>query len=532
MASGEAIFDVKATAPVNNTNLIYRHVTPTSPPRLSPLEGFMPRAYVRQIFCFLTTNPQAVGTLSRGLFGLARDVPYVLSRVISDKSRTTGSGVAISTPCQSPEDIFSWHDLSQSIDYATLKAGHFAPGAFLAPGVIPPDTLPPYPASPAVFLARASLVHGGLILCVAVHHVVTDITGFDALLKIWAAYCRGGSSRDVGFDVSWMDRSPLFSVTESSSSGAPMPELLHIKTPEETIRGTRPGTGTEKKNYQTGIFYFPRRHLRALKEAVNLHVAEQEAGSWVSTSDILSSLLWNTVIGAQEHTDSEEAVTHKDTRVSTLSFPVQFRAALRPELPRNFLGAAFLMTSARVPHEDVRLISSRFGNNSVASTALEQGVTPQSQADVDVEGLARSVVDISALAKAALAIRRSVQGIDDAAVREVLAYLEAHPGIANPKAPLVLGPPRCEAGGSATSVVSWADQCVYKLDWGDAVGPCDTVRLAKMAYKRDPIVLPHIPSCDGDGGGVEVIMSYEADLMQRVMEWPVMKQFATLLCLS
>ncbi|KAI1272893.1 hypothetical protein F5Y07DRAFT_378726 [Xylaria sp. FL0933] len=503
---------------------------PTSPLRLTPLERLMPRAYVRQIFCFPTTNPQAVNTLSRGLSGLARDVPYVLSRVISDKSGTTGSDVAISTPCQSPEDIFSWHDLSDSVDYATLKAGHFAPDAFLAPGIIPPDTLPPYSASPAVFRARASLVRGGLILCVAVYHVVTDVTGFDALLKIWAAHCCGESSHDIGFDASWMDRAPLLSATESSSSATPMPKLLHIKIPEETMGGAKPGTEKEQKNYQTGIFYFPQRCLRALKEAVNVHVAEQQPGSWVSTSDILSSLLWNTIIGAQEHPDSEKAVDNKNARISTLSFPVQFRAALRPELPRNFLGAAFLMMSARVPHEDVRLISSRFGNDS-ASAALEQGVKAQSQADTDAEALLR-FVDVSALAKVALAIRRAVQGIDDAAVREVLAYLETHPDMPNPKAPLVLGPPRCEVGGSATSVVSWANQCVYELDWGNAIGRCDTVRLAKMVNKRDPIVLPHIPSRNGEDGGVEVIMSYEADIMQRVIEWPIMKHFAMLRCLS
>ncbi len=70
------------------------------------------------------------------------------------------------------------------------------------------------------------------------------------------------------------------------------------------------------------------------------------------------------------------------------------------------------------------------------------------------------------------------------------------------------------------------------LTGGDAVGQCDTVRLSKMAYQRDPIVLPHIPGLNGDDGGVEVIMSYEADVMQRVIEGPVMRLFATLRCLS
>ncbi|GAW21905.1 hypothetical protein ANO14919_114320 [Xylariales sp. No.14919] len=483
--------------------------------RLSPLEGLMPRAYVRQILCFPTTDSQAISALSRGLSGLARDVPYVLSRVVNDTS-----GVVISGPCHTIGDIFSWHDLSASINYATLEAGSFAPGAFQTHGIIPPDTLPPHPASPAVFRARASLVDGGLILCVAVHHAVTDITGYDALLKIWAAHCRDGSSLDIAFDPSWMNRDPLFPEAGSSPTFAPIPDLLHTVTPEESARRTGgPRVGETAQNYQTAIFHFPQQHLRALKDAVNEYIASQEPGSWVSTSDILSSLLWKATIEAQEDSflNTSETATDEDTRMSTLSFPVQFRSVLRPPLPRGFLGAAFVMTNARVPHKDVRLISSN-------SKSTVQGQESEVEAGM---GVLANAVDISVLAKVALAIRRSIQRINDAAVRGVLAYLEAHPGT-NPEAPIILGPPRHDAGGSGISVVSWADQYVYGLNWGDAVGRCDAVRLPKMGYKRDPIVLPRMSS----DGGLEVIMSYEAGVMQRLIEGPVMRRFAVLRCLS
>ncbi|KAI0449872.1 hypothetical protein F5B21DRAFT_27384 [Xylaria acuta] len=512
------------------------------PIRLSPLEGLMPRAYVRQIYCFPTSNTAAISTLSRGLVGLARDVPYILSRVVPDLP-VTGSAVAVGTQCHSPDDTFSWCDLSDSIDYAALKAGYFPPAAFLTPGIIPPDTAPPYPASPAVFLARASLAKGGLILCVAVHHVVTDITGFGALLKIWASHCRDGSSRDVGFDASRMDRGPLFSSSGSSSDSpnlASMPKLLHVRTPEEHM--TRPAgrsqagqvAGTGQRNYQTGIFYFPHQRLRALKDAVNAHIVSQEPGYWVSTGDILSSLLWSAILEAEGTSSSlldtnGVVVTEKnDTRTSTLSFPVQFRSVLRPPLPRDFLGAAFLMANAKVLHGDVCLISRSRTNSEPATQDQESKPVLQTQTEAEI---AVNSVDIPALAKVALAIRKSTQGIDDAAVREVLAYLEAHIDI-NPEAPIILGPPRIEAGGTAASVVSWADQHVYELEWGDAIGRCDTVRLPKMGYERDPIVLPRVPSLDGDNGGLEVIMSYEENAMQSLIESAIMRRFAVLRCLS
>ncbi|KAI1758313.1 hypothetical protein F4782DRAFT_20543 [Xylaria castorea] len=508
------------------------------PMRLSPLERFMPRAYVRQIYCFPTSNPSAISTLSHGLIGLARDVPYILSRVVSDKPGT-GSAVAANTQCHSPDDIFSWHDLSASIDYDTLKAGHFPPSAFLAPGVIPPDTIPPYPASPAVFHARASLVKGGLILCVAVYHVVVDITGFDALLKIWASHCRNSSSREIGFDASWIDRGPLFSASENWSNPsihAPMPKLLHTRTPEELAR--RAGlsqagqvAGSGQKSYRTGIFYFPHQQLRALKDAVNAHITSQEPGSWVSTSNILSSLLWSAILEAEGNfglLNIDEAVTDNDTRTSTLSFPVQFRSVLRPPLPQDFLGAAFLMTNAKVLHRDVCRISRTRTNSEPGARDQKLKLVPQAQIEAD---RAVDSVDIPSLAKVALAIRKSMQGIDDVAVRQVLAYLEAQTDI-NPEAPLILGPPRYDAGGSGASVVSWADQHIYELSWGEAIGRCDTVRLPKMGYERDPIVLPRVPSLNGDSGGLEVIMSYEESAMQRLIEGPIMRRFAILRCLS
>lgn len=518
--------------------------SPTSilppPVLLSPLARFMPQAYVRQIYCFPTANSYAVNALSRGLSGLAHDVPYILSRIVRDKPGT-GSGVKVSTPCSSVEDIFSWHDLSGSISYAALKAGCFPPGAFLAPGITPPDALPPYPDSPAVFLARASLVDGGLILCVAVHHAVTDITGYGALLKIWAAHCRHGSSQGIGFSASWMDRAPLFlsSVglpSPSNSTSTSMPDLLHIATPEtpaQPVAQFQAGQGAEvkQKKYQTGIFYFPQQQLRALKDAVNKHIASKEPGSWVSTNDMLSSLLWSSIVTTEEsscHPSAKKAVTDEETRISILSFPVQFRSVVRPPLPNDFLGAAFLMTNAKVLHKDVCLISRSRTNSK--STSRDPELKLELHANADEEALTK-FVDIPALARVALAIRWSTRKVDDAAVRRVLAYLEAHPDI-DPEAPLKLGPPRHHAGSSGTSVVSWADQRVYELDWGDAIGRCDTVRLAKMGYERAPIVLPRVPPLDGDNGGLEVIMSYEEHTMQRLIESLVMRHFAVLRCLS
>ncbi|KAJ8125783.1 hypothetical protein O1611_g7853 [Lasiodiplodia mahajangana] len=304
-----------------------------------------------------------------------------------------------------------------------------------------------------------------------------------------------------------------------------MPDLLHIATPEELARSKARSHAAGQRKYQTAIFYFAQKQLRVLKDTVNKHIVSTYPKSWVSTGDILSFLLWSSIIEAQGCLNSsiaDKPVIDEDARISVLSFPVQFRSTLHPPLPRGFLGAAFLMTSARVLHRDVCLTSRSQANSEF--TMRDQG--PKAEVETSLDS-----VDISALARVALAIRRSTQGIDDKAVRQVLAYLETHPEI-NPEAPLILGSPRYYAGSSGASVVSWADQCVYELDWGNVIGRCDAVRLSKMEYERDPIVLPRVPSLNGDDGGLEVIMSYEQGFMQRLIECPVMRQFAVLRCLS
>lgn len=487
----------------------------------------MPNVYVRQICCFATPNSSAIRVLSRGLRGLAQDVPYILSRLVRDTS-----GLALSAPCRNPEDLFSRHDLLDSISYAALRSASFPPGAFLSPGIPPPEALPPYPESPVVFAARATLVDGGLILCVAVHHAVTDITGYGALLKIWASHCRRrdapSPSHDIGFDASWMDRGPLFPASAGSSHSSdpipmPLPDLLHIRTPEEEAARAARRSRSAPEEFQTGIFYFPQKRLRALKDAVNAHIASRGPGAWVSTGDILSSLLWSAIIGAN---GTEEVLSDEAARTSTLSFPVQFRSVLRPPLPGGFLGATFVMTTAKAPHRDVCLISRPRPNSDSVAPSPELKAELQTGAETPV-----GFPNIQALASVALAIRQSTHGIDDAAVRQVLEYLEAHQDVI-PEETLILGPPRYEAGGSWTSVVSWADQCIYELNWGDNIGRCDAVRLSKMGYERDPIVLPRVPGLNGGDGGLEVIMSYEKEIMQRLIESPVMRQLGVLRCLS
>ncbi|KAI1460352.1 transferase family-domain-containing protein [Annulohypoxylon moriforme] len=440
---------------------------------LSPLDKLMPRGYVRQMLCFPSTHTEIAHTLKAGLAGVVADIPYLLAGIITSEDR---KHVSLGESYQSLEDLYSEEDFSDTIDYAAIKHQHFPPSAFTIPGIIPPDTQPPFPNPAPVFRARLSLVKGGFILCIAVHHCTTDITGFGALLKVWASHCRVGTSTAAGFNPTWLDRSSLLERSNASHRPVPpsVPRLLHVKGPDELARLA--SSVSPPSDLTTGIFFFPQKVLRALKHAVNNYMISRDAEGWVSSGDILTALLWSAIVAAESNSTNN----HKDS--NTIGFPVNFHSQLNPPLPPDYLGAAFIMTTATASRGDLISLSSFTG-------ALNNG-----------EPLDSAL--ISKLADIAYIIRASLHSIDEESVRDVLVYLDTAPK----DHPLITLGPRHDG----VSIVSWADQSIYGLDWGDIVVTCDAVRLPKLAYKRYPIVLPRIPANNaGDEEGLEVIVSFD-----------------------
>ncbi|KAI1470881.1 transferase family-domain-containing protein [Daldinia caldariorum] len=474
---------------------------------LSPLDKIMPRGYVRQIFLFPSTHAYILDTLRKGLGGVVNDVPYLLSGILVGEDP---KHVSLSDPYQTLEDLCYEQDLSDTIDYAAIKEQHFPPSALAVPGIIPPDTQPPFPSPAPVFRAGVSLVNGGFILCVAVHHCTTDITGFGALLKIWASHCRAGTTAGAGFDPSWLSREALIGRSNSHNSIAPtsMPKLLHIREPDKHARRTG-SVQSPPSDLTTGIFFFPQSKLQALKHAVNEHIASQDGTGWISTGDILTALLWSATLAAEQQVSvSAPGVAAEQKSTHTIGIPANFRSRLNPPLPPNYLGAAFVMTAATAPRADL------------ISFATESAYPP------DYGQLDSALV--ATLAVLASTIRASLRSVHEQSVRDVLVFLNLneaskdHPSI-------TLGPRH-----DGISIVSWADQGVYELDWGEVVGRCEAVRLPKLASKRYPIVLPRIPSglINGEEGGLEVIVSFDRQvLLEFEQSWPIRK-FATVRCRS
>jgi hypothetical protein len=405
----------------------------------------MPRSYITQVLCFPSSTPLAPQILKDGLAGTLADVQYLACEIVEGNS-PKGS-VMLSETSQSLDDLFQVKDISATTDYCSLKAENFSPlsldGLDIFHTNLSVSDVGPLP----VFRATLSLVRNGHLLCVSVHHSTTDITGFGALLKIWASYCRTGSSRSIQFASNWLDRGRL-SITPTDASPR-CPEFLHA----QNIPTTREDPASiEFADMESSILIFQRERLEGLKAEV---IGRLPRGmSWVSTGDILTAVLWSAIVSVELQDDANlarnTAFLEKDEHA--IRIPVNFRSRYIPPLPRDYLGAAFGVSLATARESDLKHIAAGPDN----------------------------VIFLSSLARVAAAVREAVNLVEGGNMRSVVGYLAAQKDLTN----IQLGPHR-----SIPSIVSWADEGIYDLDWGK-IGNCEAVRLPRLKNKRYPIVLP------------------------------------------
>ncbi|KAK8080236.1 hypothetical protein PG997_008054 [Apiospora hydei] len=410
---------------------------------LSPLDWLMPRAYIRQMLCFPaspsapaspTANQNVLAesdiarTLQDGLVGTTVQVPYLLSRVVS-LTHPHGA-VGLSVPYQTAEDLFDVRDVSRDYNYTALKCAGFPPDV-LGRGGFAPETSSS--DEEPVFRARLSLVEGGFVLGVAIHHSTTDITGFGALLKIWASNCRrlhnrpGNGNELPLLDAAMLDRAAvrdLGSGVPGSDIPSMIPPVLFFQDGEPI---PKPAAVRPPSEFMTAIFYFSRTSLEQLKVlAANRLPSVVADVSWVSTSDVLTALLWSAVVAAE--TPPPSPTSQNDaTSSSTISIPVNFRSRCEPPLSPDYLGAAFGRAAASAPiHELMSMLASTNDHQQQEETGAEM-----------------------LLVKTAATIHRSIRDqVSVQSIRAAMAYTAAQPDITWVK--------RRPADG--ISMVSWADQ--------------------------------------------------------------------------
>jgi hypothetical protein len=393
-----------------------------------------------------------------------------------DGSLPKGS-VALSKPYQTLDDLFSFTDLSASMDYTTSKLGNYDPASLSAVNEFSINTNSGNENAQPVFRAHLYLAQTGYFLCIKIHHSTTDITGLGILLKMWASHCRIGRSGPVHATKSWLDRSVFWEVC--AETPIDLPDLLHYKATNSYSGDQGKGGVTDMV---TSIFTFSDHELNFLKTEV-AKILPVNGIRWVSKGDILTAILWSSIVSTELSVYESSISTNKSTQRSmhAIRIPVNFRRSYVPPLATNFMGAAFGVSFATAKEADL----------------------------VNIALCNDNELFISALARVSGAIREAISRVNARSMRDVVQFLVAQKDITN----LKFGPK-----DTNISIVSWADEDVYGLDWGREIGFCDAVRLPKLRTRRYPIVLPRLPN-----GNLEVLVSFEKQIMDRFKLIKVMR---------
>lgn len=483
---------------------------------LSPLDSVMPRTYIRQTLCFPCPpiQPESVAYwLREALEITACQVPYLQSCVAHLKHPYRHGAKALSSPNQTPEDLFNVQDCSHNWSYEELKSMWFPPSSLRE--FQPEIPRPCAEDREVVFRARLTLLSGGFMLGIAVHHSTTDITGLGALLRLWAANCRDLQASDhepaahaieeqadrlvkIGLPsgmVNMLDRDlvkTLGSGVASSEIPSTVPQVVPFPY-DDQIQGP-PGTVTASPSptFISAIWYFSAHSLLRLKAAVTARLRDVANDiPWVSTGDILTALLWSAVVAAEPPPSS--MVDDKVLWPSTIYIPVNFRGRCEPPLSRNYLGAAFGRAIVTIPAHEL--------------LSLAGGATGLRQYELK---------DTMILTRTAAAIRRAIAGqVTAQSIRTAMAYLASNPIL----------DPTGRRRSDGISMVSWADEGICGLSWGPFVGRCEAVRPAGMTGRRYPIVLPRLAD-----GGLEVFLSLEATAMERFGNSSLLKELGEVRC--
>jgi len=148
----------------------------------------MPPTYTRVFLTFTTSeHGPAIAALKSGLHSTCQQIPYLMGNVRPTAGRKGFLEISWSDDSSSP-NLLELKPSDQIPTYSELKAQgmpvHYLRGEIspVSPWI---DISSPKTAAP-VLAASYTKLDGGLVFCIAVHHLVMDGTGVGELIRLLA----------------------------------------------------------------------------------------------------------------------------------------------------------------------------------------------------------------------------------------------------------------------------------------------------------------------------------------------------------
>ena len=527
---------------------------------LSPIDNTMPRTYAPPSL-LLFPIPQsgidtAVDTFHEGLRIILHAMPLLTGSLRSHSTPQMGA-VAVTSPWRTVDEIWRLREMRgrTRYDYSELRRRGF-----------PTTMFPMWDFSilefytdddPPVMHVQVTLIDGGLVLALCVHHSFADGTGTNAILRIWASCCRG-EVVDEGLQSQVLSRPSVLESNEivplehfpeytyeakagtrgfqSNVKSIEERKSWHmryrlISAPAKKIQAflklliIKPAaivfTKYQSLRISSRLLWFSRAELKRLKESA-MEVIDDDSDQkqpWFSTLDALAAMMFCCVTQARLTARTRgpliEALqkkrTVKENLWTKMTDWLRHRLLPAPPHPPASQISAQLLTTVNVrkychPPVSPDYIGNFFLFRNVQAPILD---------------LLPSIDNISSLA---LRLRRTLRDIDATYLRGAAAAIRSVPDVSRVG---VSGGPCPEL---CLGFSSWREQDICRLEWGPGIGErCERVRTCEFYFDGLVIVFPEhecSPEAErNDAGGLEVFLSLNKGAMKELERDPFFNRF-------
>ncbi|KAF2102082.1 hypothetical protein NA57DRAFT_73519 [Rhizodiscina lignyota] len=286
---------------------------------------------------------------------LAKAFPWTRGRVllhVPEEEKNTSSGT-YSVTTERPNEIIRFEDVTTSLpSYEEILRAKvpitMIPPEILAPREGLPSHVDPSKDDVSALDIQVNLVNGGLLLCFASNHNVTDMNGQGQLIRLFAR----ALSHDEPFtkqqvEIGNIDRREFL---PRLKNGEKAPGFEHLFGPSKLGQNTWGAAGPPAS---WKMARFPSEKLKVLKELASrknysmiVNGTTSAGPEWISTNDALSAFLWQRITAARAN--------HLDTKDSTnLVRAINSRKRLQPQIPEEYMGHFVYGTLNSFPIEEI-----------------------------------------------------------------------------------------------------------------------------------------------------------------------------------
>ncbi|CAG7948925.1 unnamed protein product [Penicillium salamii] len=355
------------------------------PMALTSIDHMMPICYISFFYSLSLKNPaQGVNVLGEALNRLVKECPFLAGNVgrsgENDAARKNVLEIqpaSIDTFAQYPLLRVSPHEC-QSITDRDPADGLFDDAYRALPLSLATD----FPCP--IIRWQANVMRDGIVIAVSFHHSVLDAGGFYMIQQALARLCRNPNSSylEISLDSSLLQGRHCLSQIQSIS---PCADLQ--REDESIIRMADFDLPANLVSYRLTLLHC---RIQSLQDCCNAQISTESTGQHLSPNDVVSGLLWRSIILARSPLKLSPSIDSSDEQ-STLILISEIRRTLMPALPRSYLGNAIVQQVANTYTKAVLEPSTPEHNELVQLTRLAQKVHDASTqvTDLRVKSLLR-----------------------------------------------------------------------------------------------------------------------------------------------